>query len=67
MIVAGAGIDTIYGGPGMDEIRSVDLADTVIDDPDGHTLVVAPRTTIAPPPPPPWRSPRRPPRAPRSW
>ena len=51
MIVAGAGIDTIYGGPGMDEIRSVDLADTVIDDADGHTLVVAPRTTIAPQPP----------------
>ena len=50
-IVAGSGVDTIYGGAGMDEIHSVDLVDTVIDDPDGYTLVVAPAVAIGPEPP----------------
>ena len=47
-IVAGAGTDTVYGGSGMDRIYSIDLTDSVHDDPDGSELVVAPAVTIPP-------------------
>ena len=44
-IVAGAGTDAVYGGSGMDRVYSIDLQDSVHDEPAGFELVVAPAVT----------------------
>ncbi len=41
-ITGGAGVDTIHGGDGFDTVYSADLADTIVDDADGHELLLTP-------------------------